>query len=236
MTPRSILVSDVHVTILEVERELRALIGDTDPTTKKGRRRTEILDVATPMFAAQGYRDTSMDQIAAALGIAKGTLYLYYPQKLDLLFACASREKLAWVSIMFDIVSGSGQAADRLKRYINAILLLPSRSPLMCRLLDGDADLKVIMAGFPQGSLRRAEAMRTELLQPLLDELAGPEHRWNAVELNDRAAVISSIAFFAPLVQHEWVRGGMSPERFAAIVADFIVDGIRPSSSKGTSP
>lgn len=226
----------MSVTLLEVERELQAYIGDTDPATKKGRRRTAILDVATKMFAEQGYRDTSMDGIAAALGVAKGTLYLYYPQKIDLLFACASREKLAWMPIMFDIVGGPGPAADRLKRYIIGILLLPSRSPLMCRLLDGDADMKEVMAGFPEGSLRRAEAMRTELLQPLLDELAGPDHRWNAVELNDRAAVITSTAFFAPLVRHEWVRGGMSPERFAAIVADLIVDGIRPPNSKGTSP
>lgn len=226
----------MSVTLEAVERQLRGFIGDIDPATKKGRKRAAILDVASKMFVEQGYRDTSMDQIAAAVGVAKGTLYLYFPQKIDLLFACTAREKLEWLPAFFDTLTGPGRAADRLKRFVVMLLLLPSRSPLMCRLLEGGTDMSEIVAQFPSELLREGEAQYTELIQPLLDELAGPGHRWNAVELSDRATVIAAIAAFAPMLRHDWLRRGMSGERFAAIVADLIVDGLRPASPKATEP
>jgi TetR/AcrR family fatty acid metabolism transcriptional regulator len=51
-----------------------------------------ILRAAETEFTEKGYRDTSMDEIAARVGIAKGTVYLYFPSKQDLVFALIERE------------------------------------------------------------------------------------------------------------------------------------------------
>ena len=44
-------------------------------------RRCAILQAARAVFARQGYANTVVDDIAAQAGIAKGTLYLYFPSK-----------------------------------------------------------------------------------------------------------------------------------------------------------
>lgn len=48
-------------------------------------RRAQIRRVAAELFDASGYRETSMDDIAAAVGIKKASLYYYFPGKDQLL-------------------------------------------------------------------------------------------------------------------------------------------------------
>jgi AcrR family transcriptional regulator len=55
----------------------------------KARRRDDILSVAARIFAANGYPKTEMQTIADACGLAKGTLYLYFPEGKEQLFLAA---------------------------------------------------------------------------------------------------------------------------------------------------
>jgi AcrR family transcriptional regulator len=50
----------------------------------------ELLEAATRVFIEQGYRRTQMADVAAALGVAKGTVYLYVESK-EALFDLACR-------------------------------------------------------------------------------------------------------------------------------------------------
>jgi AcrR family transcriptional regulator len=52
-------------------------------------KRHAILDAALDLFRHYGYRRTSMEDIAGAAGVAKGTLYLYFESKEDLFEALA---------------------------------------------------------------------------------------------------------------------------------------------------
>lgn len=55
-------------------------------------RLARLVECATRVFIVQGYRRTQMADIAEALGVAKGTLYLYVESKealFDLLLRCA---------------------------------------------------------------------------------------------------------------------------------------------------
>jgi TetR/AcrR family fatty acid metabolism transcriptional regulator len=47
-------------------------------------RRTEILQAAVGLFGKAGLHETDMQTIADKLGLAKGTLYLYFPSKREL--------------------------------------------------------------------------------------------------------------------------------------------------------
>jgi AcrR family transcriptional regulator len=58
-------------------------------------RLAHLVHRATDVFIAQGYQRTQMADIAAALGVAKGTLYLYVESKdalFDLVLRCADAE------------------------------------------------------------------------------------------------------------------------------------------------
>lgn len=216
--------------LAELQRRIAQYVGDIDPASKKGRKRRAILEVATAMFAEHGYRNTSMDEVAAKVGVAKGTLYLYFPKKIDLLFACAALEKSKFLPAIFEMLNSELPAAEKIKRWLIAVLTMPSQSPLLCRLLDGDGEMTALLADYPPELRGELEQGFPNLLQPLLDEIAGPGHRWSAVELFDRANVLRAIGFLTSFVRHEWARPGMSAERFATIMADLIVDGLRPRS------
>jgi AcrR family transcriptional regulator len=59
------------------------------------RRLDDLVRAATEIFIAQGYRRTQMADVAAAMGLAKGTLYLYVESKealFDLAVRNADRE------------------------------------------------------------------------------------------------------------------------------------------------
>jgi AcrR family transcriptional regulator len=51
-------------------------------------RTAEILAAARSVFAQKGFAAATIDNIALAAGIAKGTVYLYFPSKRDLFLAC----------------------------------------------------------------------------------------------------------------------------------------------------
>lgn len=58
---------------------------------RKEARPQELLDAALELFAEKGFAATRSEEVAARAGVAKGTLYLYYPSKEELLKAVISQ-------------------------------------------------------------------------------------------------------------------------------------------------
>ncbi len=50
-------------------------------------RRAEILEAALELFSSKGFHETTMEEVATAAGVAKGTVYLYFQSKEHLLLA-----------------------------------------------------------------------------------------------------------------------------------------------------
>ncbi len=57
-----------------------------------------ILQAAEQVYAEKGYRETSMDEIAARVGIATATIYSHFPSKEDLMVAAIFENKLQRVA------------------------------------------------------------------------------------------------------------------------------------------
>jgi len=66
--------------------------GNTDQDgpgpDRRALKRQAILEAAARLFAREGFAGCEMELVAAEAGIAKGTLYLYFPGKQELFFAC----------------------------------------------------------------------------------------------------------------------------------------------------
>lgn len=56
-------------------------------STKRSVKEQEILEAAGSVFAAKGFANTKMDEIAKLAGISKGTVYFYYDTKENLYMA-----------------------------------------------------------------------------------------------------------------------------------------------------
>lgn len=65
--------------------------GRPQDQTLIARRKDEILDVATRVFAEQGYRQTDVQVVADMLNVGKGTVYRYFSTKEDLFLGAVDR-------------------------------------------------------------------------------------------------------------------------------------------------
>jgi AcrR family transcriptional regulator len=83
---------------------------------RKEARPQELLDAALQLFVERGFAATRMEEVAALAGVSKGTLYLYYASKEDLLKAVI-RERLSHeIEAGAAIVAGhDGTNADLLR-------------------------------------------------------------------------------------------------------------------------
>src|SRR5512138_3141151 len=52
---------------------------------RKEARPQELLDAALDLFVEKGFAATRSEEVAVRAGVSKGTLYLYYPSKEELL-------------------------------------------------------------------------------------------------------------------------------------------------------
>ena len=58
-----------------------------EPVTAGGGTKQAIRDAAVALFAAKGFEQTSLREVADVVGITKASLYYHYASKLDLLLA-----------------------------------------------------------------------------------------------------------------------------------------------------
>ncbi len=110
---------------------------------RKDARPGEIVAAALASFADRGYAATKLEDVAAAAGISKGTIYLYFPTKEDLFRAVVRQAVLPNVAAAeADIASHTGSSADLLRMLAQRFL----------RLLDSDltAIPKLVVAEFRQ--------------------------------------------------------------------------------------
>ena len=85
-------------------------------------RRTEILDAAYRVFAERGFEQATMADIAAVAGVAKGTLYLYYPSKQDI-YGAALWQSVADVHARTKAALAGGRTAgEKIQAFIETKL------------------------------------------------------------------------------------------------------------------
>ena len=90
-------------------------------TTTRERRIEEILRASIPVFAARGYRKTSMANIADAAGLSRPALYQYFTDRADL-FAAAFRLLLEEsADAALDALAAPAPLADQLDGYLQRL-------------------------------------------------------------------------------------------------------------------
>jgi AcrR family transcriptional regulator len=132
-----------------------------------------LLDVATAVFLEQGYRRTQVADVAARLGLAKGSVYTYVESK-EALFECVLRY------------------ADRAKpAELPPALPVPTPAPgatleLVAERLREEGGLPALRAALARARVTDLRAELDAVLGELYDALAG--HR-TVIKLLDRCAL-----------------------------------------------
>jgi AcrR family transcriptional regulator len=100
----------------------------------KTERRTELLQAARDVFATKGFHDAKVDDIVAAAKVAKGTFYLYFPDK---------RSVFAELVDMFFVRLGAailrvdkrGDVEPQIKHNIRAVVAVLLDDPALTHIL-----------------------------------------------------------------------------------------------------
>ena len=77
-----------------------------------------ILDAADRLLNQFGYKKMTMDNLAQEIGIAKGTLYLHFPSKEELVLAHIDRIVYRLLAKLQMIAHGKGSASERLREML----------------------------------------------------------------------------------------------------------------------
>lgn len=94
-----------------------------------------ILDAALASFGTRGYEASSLDAIAAELGVRKQTILYYFPTKEALLAAVIDRSAAELSSVLEDALVGAGKGWDRVEAVVRSVFRLALRRPELLGLL-----------------------------------------------------------------------------------------------------
>ncbi|MCX6122097.1 MAG: TetR/AcrR family transcriptional regulator [Ignavibacteriales bacterium] len=77
-----------------------------------------ILDAAQHRFASYGYSKVTMDEIAEDVGMAKASLYYYFPTKEAIFRSVIQHEQVEFLSCIKTVIEGSLSAGQKFLEYI----------------------------------------------------------------------------------------------------------------------
>jgi AcrR family transcriptional regulator len=107
-------------------------------------RRTQILEHAARLFGDKGYHDTSISDIIASAGIARGTFYLYFENKRSIFEELVDNllERLLAAIRVVDIAPGAPSARQQLiDNFTRVLELFADSRALLSILLKGAVGL-----------------------------------------------------------------------------------------------
>jgi TetR/AcrR family transcriptional regulator len=129
------------------------LMADTGRTRIQTRNREAILDAALEVFAAQGFRGATLDQIAQAAGLSKPNLLYYFPSKEAMHAALMEGLLDTWLDPLREL-DPEGEPVAEVLKYVRRKLDLSRDYPRESRLFANE---------ILQGAPRMREALEGEL-------------------------------------------------------------------------
>jgi AcrR family transcriptional regulator len=94
-----------------------------------------VLDVALAMFGTRGFESTSLDAIAAELGVRKQTILYYFPSKDELLDAVIDEATTELSRELERTLARAGDGWERIDAVVRKAFRLGARRPALLGLL-----------------------------------------------------------------------------------------------------
>ena len=183
-----------------------------------------LLDIAVAVFNERGYDATSMDELAARLGITKSAIYHHVTSKVELLRLALDRALDALFAVTEEPGATSGPAIDRLEHVVRgSVRVLTEQLPFVTLLLRVRGNSPV-----EEAALRR----RREFDRIVTDLVRAAEEEGD-VRPDVDPAVTSRLLFGTVNSLTEWYRpdGGLSADDLADALVATTFQGLRARPS-----
>ncbi len=180
----------------------------------------QIFAEAVRIFGEKGYHATSMQNIADAVGLQKGSLYHYISSKEELLFKIFARSTGALTKELEAIIASDDSPKNKLHRAIQAHLTA------LCEHLDIYTvylSERRALSGRTHARVRTEAERHARLLEQIIQE---------GIAEKEFCAVDSKMTAHAILGMCNWLyqwyspAGRLSPHEIAMIFSDLVIDGM----------
>jgi AcrR family transcriptional regulator len=129
-----------------------------------------ILEVAQELLVEKGYRGASMDEIAARVGIAKGTLYQHFAHKEDLVLVLLEQHVERFAQTVDEAAAAPAPARARLEQVLRYVYDDRDGAYGMMGLLTRDAEIwKSLAAVGKEQALGRMDRTMAQVARILED-------------------------------------------------------------------
>lgn len=190
---------------------------DVSPRLERAHR---ILDAAGELVLRWGYDKTTIDDVARAAGVAKGTIYLHWNTREALFVALLRRERASMLAeVRRDVAGDPGGATLRgLVRHVGLALM---RRPMMKAVFLGNAEVLGKLIRQKPSSETIAE------LRPRFERYLGTLRRHGAIradlsfpeQINVIIGAVYGFFLAAPLMPHDYK---LPDEHLADLLADTV--------------
>ncbi|MEO7338275.1 MAG: TetR/AcrR family transcriptional regulator [Caldimonas sp.] len=201
----------------------RAPVSVPTRQRRKEARPQELLDAALDLFVEKGFAATRSEEVALRAGVSKGTLYLYYPSKEDLLKEV----------IRHNVVNQIAEGADLIRQFDGGTPELLAKVLRLWWMRVGETRASGIL------KLMMSEARNfPEIAQFYVDEVIKPSHamfgalvqrgidrgEFRAVNVDDVVHVLITPLLFLVMNKHSLGACSVGSRLEAAPIIDAQID------------
>ena len=214
------------------------------PTTIRQRRKEarpqELLDAALDLFVEKGFAATRSEEVAVRAGVSKGTLYLYYPSKEELLKEVIRHNMVNQIAEGVGIVSEfQGSTSDLLVLVFGLWwerIGETRASGIMKLMMSEVRNVPEIAQFYADEVIRPAEHMVSQLVQRGIDR-----HEFRQVNVPEVVHALMAPMLFLVMHKHSIGACGVGhtiePKVFIATHIDLVLHGlVAPAKTAPVQP
>lgn len=179
-----------------------------------------ILATAGELFDRNGFNQTSLQDIADAIGMARPSLYHYFDNREQILVAGTAQVTARRDQILEELASTEGTPAERLETLVLGLGRLISERPVWVRVLLRD-DVAL------PAEIRDVEyRSRMAYFEVLVDVLREGMALGYVRPLDERATALTIVSTLAAIQGHYAATTDASPEAITLLAVDIILHGV----------
>lgn len=191
----------------------------------RARKREAILVAAVRMFNERGYHATSLDDVAASLGISKPVVYHYLGNKEQVLLECMQRGLAELSSALDDARVQPGSGLERLKSFMFRYAQINMADFGRCVIRTGDEVLS-------PDNRARFRALKREIDSQLRGLVAEAGADGSAHVEDIRLATFALAGALNWPARWHVENGTMAAEEIAGKLVGFLIDGLKPRAPR----
>jgi YD repeat-containing protein len=206
--------------------------GRNSTTGSPKRREQEIVSAAAEIFRRNGYADTSVQDVADAVGILKGSLYYYIDSKEDLLYRVlleVHEDAKGWLAEIAGMTDAT--PLEKISAYVHRHVEYNVRNMNKVAVYYHDFGL---LSAERRADIRKERRVYEDFLEHLITEAQNA----GQVDAGLDPRVLAYCMFGTMNWTYTWYRPGgrVSIAKLADMVAEFAVNGLHQPPANGGPP